>query len=32
VSYGQSAVLLALYAASFMAATFVVFQRRDITD
>ena len=32
VSYGQSAVLLALYAAAFVLATFVVFQRRDITD
>jgi hypothetical protein len=32
VSYGQSAVLLALYAAAFVVATFVVFQRRDITD
>jgi ABC-type transport system involved in multi-copper enzyme maturation permease subunit len=32
VSYGQSAVLLALYAAAFLVATFVVFQRRDITD
>ena len=32
VSYGQSAILLALYAAAFVVATFVVFQRRDITD
>ncbi|MBT8198771.1 MAG: ABC transporter permease subunit [Acidimicrobiia bacterium] len=32
VSYGQSAVLLTLYAATFVAATFVVFSRRDITD
>ena len=32
VSYGQSAILLALYAAAFTAATFVLFQRRDITD
>ena len=32
VSYAQSAALLALYAAVFVAATFVVFQRRDITD
>ena len=32
VSYGQSALLLALYAAVFVVATFVVFQRRDITD
>lgn len=32
VSYGQSAILLALYAAAFAVATFVVFQRRDITD
>lgn len=32
VSYGQSAILLVLYAAAFTAATFVVFWRRDITD
>jgi len=32
VSYEQSALLLALYAAAFVVATFVVFQRRDITD
>ncbi len=32
VSYGQSAILLALYAAAFVAVTFVVFSRRDITD
>ena len=32
VSYAQSALLLALYAAVFVVATFVVFQRRDITD
>jgi ABC-2 type transport system permease protein len=32
VSYGQSAMLLALYAAAFVVATLVVFQRRDITD
>ncbi|MCP4965494.1 MAG: ABC transporter permease subunit [bacterium] len=32
VSYEQSALLLALYAAAFGVATFVVFQRRDITD
>jgi ABC-type transport system involved in multi-copper enzyme maturation permease subunit len=32
VSYGQSAILLALYAAAFAATTFVLFQRRDITD
>ena len=31
VSYGQSAMLLALYAAAFVVATVVVFQRRDIT-
>ena len=28
----QLMVLLALYAAAFVVATFVVFQRRDITD
>ena len=32
VSYADSALLMALYAAAFVAATFVVFQRRDITD
>ena len=32
VDYGQSALLLSLYAAAFVVATFVVFQRRDITD
>jgi len=32
VSYGQSAMLLALYAAAFVVATLVVFQRRDITN
>jgi len=32
VSYGQSAILLAMYAAAFVAALFVMFQRRDITD
>jgi ABC-type transport system involved in multi-copper enzyme maturation permease subunit len=32
VSYGQSAILLSLYAVAFAIATFVVFQRRDITD
>jgi ABC-type transport system involved in multi-copper enzyme maturation permease subunit len=32
VSYGQSAILLAAYAAAFVMATFVVFARRDITD
>jgi ABC-2 type transport system permease protein len=32
VSYSRSAILLALYAVSFAAATFVVFSRRDITD
>ena len=32
VSYGQSAILLTLYAAAFAAATFIVFSRRDITD
>lgn len=32
VSYGQSAILLTMYAVAFAIATFVVFQRRDITD
>ncbi len=32
VDYAQSALLLALYASVFAAATFAVFQRRDITD
>lgn len=32
VSYAESALLMALYAAAFIVATFVVFQRRDITD
>jgi ABC-2 type transport system permease protein len=32
VSYVQSATLLALYAAAFVTATFLLFQRRDITD
>jgi ABC-2 type transport system permease protein len=32
VTYGESALLMALYAAVFVVATFVVFQRRDITD
>jgi ABC-type transport system involved in multi-copper enzyme maturation permease subunit len=32
VSYGRSTTLLVLYAAAFATATFVLFQRRDITD
>ena len=32
VSYSQSAVMLAAYAVVSLVATFVVFQRRDITD
>ena len=32
VSYGQAAILLTMYAATFLLATFVVFSRRDITD
>jgi ABC-type transport system involved in multi-copper enzyme maturation permease subunit len=32
VSYGQSAILLTMYSAACVVATFVVFSRRDITD
>jgi hypothetical protein len=32
VSYAQSAILLTMYAAAFVAVTFVVFSHRDITD